>query len=316
MVLDRFVGVLSRLKMPMFHLQLTCLGELRVTLHGQPLTAFQTDKMRAMLVYLALERQEHQRRDLTRFLWPGYSEESARNSFRQYLHQLRHLLGDDKSASGDAPWLLVTRQTVQLNPAAALAVDVTRFRDLLAESAVHPHAQLCTCQPCLARLWAAVDLYQGDFLAGFTGVDSDSFEEWRRITQEQLHIQMLDALTQLASAAESAGDEEGALRAAQRPLALEPWLETAHRQIMRILAQRGQQAAALAQYQRCQRVLAEELGVTPDAETTALYEQIQRGAFGSATKRQRDKETGRRGAEKQMLPLSPPLLRSLSSPRP
>ncbi len=98
---------------------------------------------------------------------------------------------------------------------------------------------------------------------------------------------MLDALTHLAAAAERVGDEEGALQAAQRQLALEPWLEAAHRQIMRILAKRGQRAAAIAQYQRCRQTLAEELQVAPDAETIALYAQIQQGVFDKVV---RDKQ--------------------------
>lgn len=266
-------------------LQLTCLGDFQVTLGGAPLTAFQTDKMRALLVYLVLEREPHLRSELARLLWPGYREESARNSFRQYLHQLRHLLRNDES---DPPWLLVTRQRVQCNPAAAVDVDVTRFLGLLAEVAAHTHAQLSACPPCLAQTRAAVDLYRGDFLAGFSVADSDPFEEWRRILQEQLHLQALDALTHLADAAESAGDDEQALGDARRQLVLEPWLEAAHRRIMRILARRGQRVAAIAQYNRCRQVLAEEMQVEPDAETAALYEQIQRGTFDQVVQRTRE----------------------------
>ena len=43
---------------------------------------------------------------------------------------------------------------------------------------------------------------------------------------------------------------------------------------MRVFARSGQRAAALAQYERCRKVLADELGIEPAAETTALYECI------------------------------------------
>ena len=288
----------------MVSLQLTCLGDAAVTLANEPLTGFQTDKMRALLIYLALEGQSHQRAALAHLLWPGYSDESARHSLRQYLHRLRVLLRDDEpTTTGRPPWLLVTRQTVQFNPAAPLRLDVARFRTLLAETAAHPHAKLYTCPPCLARLRQAAELYQGDFLAGFTIADSDPFEEWRRITQEQLHLQALSALSALADAAEAAGDEEQTLQDAQRLLTLEPWLEAAHRRIMRILGQRGQRAAALAQYNRCRQVLTAELGATPEAETLALYEQIQRGDLDKERRRQEDKVT----SDKVTIPPSPPL---------
>jgi DNA-binding SARP family transcriptional activator len=46
---------------------------------------------------------------------------------------------------------------------------------------------------------------------------------------------------------------------------------------MRLLALGGQRGAALAQYETCRRVLVEELGVEPGAETRQLYEQIRDG---------------------------------------
>jgi DNA-binding SARP family transcriptional activator len=48
----------------MAQLLLTCLGEFQVTLAGAPLTSFQTDKVRALLVYLVVEGQVHQRTEL------------------------------------------------------------------------------------------------------------------------------------------------------------------------------------------------------------------------------------------------------------
>src|SRR5262245_2203349 len=258
----------------MTQLLLTCLGDFQVTLDGAPLSAFQTDKVRALLVYLVVEGQVQQRAELAQFLWRGYSAESARHSLRQSLHYLRQLLPEAEGGSPlGAPWLLLTRQTVQLNPAAAVSADVATFRALLAQVAAHTHPTLAHCQPCLLRLRQAIDLYRGDFLAGFTVADSEPFEEWRRVLQELLHLQALEALTQLANGAEAVGDDEQAIQAARRQLALEPWLEAAHRRVMRLLARRGQRAAAIAQYNRCCQVLAEELQATPDQETTALYEQ-------------------------------------------
>src|SRR4029453_18280413 len=119
-------------------------GDFQVTLAGAPLTAFPTDKVQALLVYLALEGQVYQRTELAQFLWPGYPEESARHSLRQSLHRLRQLLPDAE----DAPWLLLTRQTAQFNPAAPVRSDVAAFRALIAQAAAHAHPALAHCQVC------------------------------------------------------------------------------------------------------------------------------------------------------------------------
>ena len=271
----------------MTQLQLTCLGACEIVLAGEPLTAFSTDKVRALLVYLVLEHRAHERSTLAQFLWPGYGEESARQSLRQALYRLRQLLPDSAATA----WVLNTRQTVQFDPAAPVQVDVITFTQLLADCTSHAHDQLITCQPCLSRLRQAVNLYQGEFLAGFSVVDSDPFEEWRRVTQEQCHIAALDALEQLTDACAANGDDEQAQKFAARQIALEPWREQASRQLMRTLARSGRRSAALAQYHTCRQVLADELGSTPDAETTALYEQIRAGEFDKETRRQGDKVT-------------------------
>ncbi|MFN2283635.1 MAG: AAA family ATPase, partial [Anaerolineae bacterium] len=64
-----------------------------------------------------------------------------------------------------------------------------------------------------------------------------------------------------------------------RQVELEPWREDAYRQWMRALAMSGHRNAALAQFEACRSVLAEELGVEPEMETVALIEQIRDGAL-------------------------------------
>src|SRR3982751_6140011 len=108
----------------MAELRLTCFGDFQAALAAKALTDFQTDKIRALLAYLILENRIHTRNELAEFLWPGYGEESARHSLRQSLYQLRQLLHD---AEADPPWLLADRQSVRINPAAPIHVDVLTF---------------------------------------------------------------------------------------------------------------------------------------------------------------------------------------------
>ncbi len=72
-------------------------------------------------------------------------------------------------------------------------------------------------------------------------------------------------------------ETEAGVAAARRLLALEPWREEAHRQLMLLLARSGQRSAALAQYEACRRALAEELGAEPARETVGLYRRLAAG---------------------------------------
>ena len=97
----------------------------------------------------------------------------------------------------------------------------------------------------------------------------------RSSSANDLHRQALDDLFYPGDLSRgSRANYEQAQHYARRQLELEPWREEAHRQLMRVLAASGQRSAALAQYNQCRKTLADELGVEPDAETVALYEQI------------------------------------------
>jgi predicted ATPase len=258
----------------MAHLSLQVLGALQARLDGQPIDC-KYDKVRALLVYLAVEAERpHRREALLGLLWPELPEAAARNNLRQGLAVLRDALGDRTAST---PFLLVNRAEVQFNQAADVALDVATFTRLLATCERHPHRRPETCKVCAEQLQQAVALYQGPFLAEFFLADSAPFEAWATIKREQLRQGMLAALAQLALYHERRGQYEVALTYVRRQLELEPWSEAAHRQTMRLYVLAGDRSAALAHYEACQRILAEELGVEPEEATTALYAAIQAG---------------------------------------
>jgi predicted ATPase/DNA-binding SARP family transcriptional activator len=284
-------------------LTLALLGPPHVTRADGGAVAFRSRKHLALLAYLAVEqRHSHSRDTLLGLLWPEAPEDAARSNLRVALADLRRLLGES-----DAPFLLASRHSVQFAPASDHTLDVAVFSTLLAECRAHAHDAPASCEACMARLAQAVELYRGDFLAGFALPDSAAFEEWALIRREQLHQQALEALDTLAAACERQGNAAALCRFARRQLALEPWREQAHRQLMRGLALSGDRRAALAQYETCRRILAAELGVEPEAATSALYDQIRAGE----ARRQGDKET-RSTAITSHSSLSPGLPVSLS----
>src|SRR5947209_20490447 len=116
----------------MARLELSLLGPLQVTLDGLPVTAFGTDKTRALLAYLFVEGSHpHRRETLTGLLWPDQPEEAARVSLRQALYKLRQALGEQEQ-EGAPGFLLVSPQMVQLDPRAGYRLDEAEFRELVA----------------------------------------------------------------------------------------------------------------------------------------------------------------------------------------
>lgn len=254
-------------------LQLTLLGTFAAWWEGQSITGFPTDKVRALLAYLALEGERPLRREtLAALLWADWPDDIARRNLRQNLHRLNQLL-DAIEPTLSERLLTVTRQTVQLNRD-WLALDVIEFQAALTAVETHPHRHLHTCQPCLDTLVRAASLVRGDLLAGFTLPDAPLFDEWLTIQRERLHYQSLQLLHTLTDASLQRGDYDQAYQYAARQIALEPWREEAHRQMMLALARQGRRSEALAQYATCGRLLEEEMGLSPAAETVALYREI------------------------------------------
>ncbi|MBN1249502.1 MAG: AAA family ATPase, partial [Anaerolineae bacterium] len=258
----------------MRRLVISLLGTFTVELDGEPVTEFGYDKVRALLAYLAVEGRRPQRRDtVVGLLWPEQRQSKALNNLRTALFHLRRALCD---RGADPPCLLITRDSLQLNPDAAVEVDATRFAHLASHSQLHAHERGYECPDCVRAMNEAIALYHGDLLPGFS-IDSAPFEEWLMLQREVLHDNALDLLDRLAVHEEVQGAYGRVVAHARRQIALEPWHEPAHRQAMRALALSGQRAAAVAQFETCREVLMRELGVGPEPATVTLYEQLLSG---------------------------------------
>ncbi|GEM_PF-494229 len=257
------------------HLELSLFGGFQATLDEAPVECFETNKVRGLLAYLTVEAQRLHRRDrLAGLLWPDRPQRVARNNLRQALSSLRRTLGD---RSREPPFLLASRTELGLNPQASVWVDVAAFQKLMAR--VTPlSASPPLDDQTVYTLQQAAELYQGDFLAGFHLPDSAPFEEWATVLRERLRLQVLDALQALTNHFLGRQEYEQARLYALRQVEQEPWREEAHRQLMRLYAINGQPEAAAAQYERCRRILAQELKLEPTPETRRLYEQIRREA--------------------------------------
>jgi len=247
------------------HLAISLLGPLAVTLDGTPVTGFESARVRALLAFLASEAGcPHARDALAEMFWPEQPPGVALANLRHSLANLRKAIAD---ATAQPPFLLVTQTTIQFNLAADTRVDLADFMFYLPKVA---SATPAACQAALA-------LRRGAFLAGFSLKSSPQFEEWFAVMTEHVNHLAAQALACLVSDRLESGDFPQAIAWTRQQLALEPWNEEVHRQLIWQLAMSGQHAAALHHYETCRRMLANELGVEPLPATQALVDCIRRG---------------------------------------
>ena len=236
------------------------LGTPKIYLDEQLPIRFRTRKAQALLIYLAVTERSWSRDSLATLFWPEIDDKRARKNLRDILPSLRRQLDD---------YLLLDDEIIGMNPASQYKCDVLQF------CAVVERQLQTSASDVLA---ASLALYRGEFLEGYTTSRiSTDFELWVLRERERLHQLALMGFTTLCRRQQESGSYEAALITNRQLLKLAPWDEAAHRQQMVLLAQSGQQAAALAHFEVCRQILADELDVEPDVETVQLYEQIKAG---------------------------------------
>lgn len=244
-------------------LELRLFGGLEIQLDGAPVSTFISNKAQALLAYLAVVKRPVQRDTLAALFWGELAEADAKNNLRQVLTNLRKQLDLQ---------LDITRESVALRSDPPCRVDVADFLRGF-KTAQQPAEQI-------AQLAASVALYHGDFLEGVILRDAPDFEEWALAQRTRYRELALNALHDLVDLQMAEGDYTAAIDNVTRLLALDPWREEAHRQLMLALARTGRRSAALAAYEQCRRIMREVFAAEPAEETAALAAQVKAALRG------------------------------------
>lgn len=111
---------------------------------------------------------------------------------------------------------------------------------------------------------AAESLVRQPFLPGDDGV-------WIEAKRRGLDEVRARAVSVLADASLRTGNGREAAQWAQQAITLEPFRESGYRFLMQAHIATGDRAEALRAYDRCRRLLADELGTYPSPETESIY---------------------------------------------
>ncbi|MCB0217887.1 MAG: tetratricopeptide repeat protein [Chloroflexi bacterium] len=221
---------------------------------------------RRLLARLLLEPGREQARGALAFsLWPDETEVEAKAILRRSLHLLRAWLAEFPEAGR----ILAGRSQLRWEPGPGLRLDVLAFESALDRARRLTERSAGPADPgaALACWDEAMRAYGGTLLADWS-------EAWLLPERERLHQAWLGGLAQRSDLALALGRTQDAIADARRLLAEDRLSEPAHRRLMRLHDRAGDRAAALRQFDRCRRLLANALGVDPGPETMALFEAI------------------------------------------
>src|SRR5512138_665749 len=234
-------------------LEIDLLGSPRIFVNGQAAQGLRR-KNRALLYYLAGAGKSVRRETVLALFWPDYERATSQPILRTMIHDLRRELGE-----------AIRVEDHSLSLSGSTLIDARR----LCAAVDSPHPEPETLSTALA-------LYQGDFLEGFSLEDGSQFDDWTASERERYRLTAIRGHTRLAKYYEEQQEYSSALEHMRRALAFNVLQEDLQREVMRLLYLNGDRTGVVRQYDSLLKLLDEEMGMLPMAETRKLYDAILR----------------------------------------
>lgn len=257
------VDVDSSLSPALPALSMTCFGSFAVKWQGQPIALCPNQSAQAILRYLITQPDYRATMDtLMALLWPEDEERIARHKVHVAVSALRNTLNQELRCIPSSNSILYKNGVYRFNPVIHFTSDVDQFL------ALYQLGRQSSGKEMIARYEQACQLYSGPFLV------EDLYADWSAARREQLYQCFVTMCRALTNRYLETGCYEEAGRWARTMLQEDRCDEEAHCQLIRVYIAQGRRSDAIRQYQRCERILAEELGVPPMSETAALMRSI------------------------------------------
>jgi DNA-binding SARP family transcriptional activator len=222
---------------------------------------------RVVLAMLAAERRRSlSHEELAEELWGDDRPPAWENGLKAVVSKLRAALAD---VSLDGRSIAGAFGLYQLHLPPGAWIDVESAADALHRA--EALAGQRRTDEAVGWALATRAIASRPFVEGANG----PWVERRRAWLRDLYLRSLEVL---ADAWIRRGDHVLASADAEEALRSEPFRESLYRLLMRAHAGAGNRAEALRAYERCARLLADELGVDPTPETEAIYLEILRSA--------------------------------------
>ncbi|HKP47840.1 MAG TPA: BTAD domain-containing putative transcriptional regulator [Pyrinomonadaceae bacterium] len=252
---------------PVTDLAINMLGPVTITRDpSRPLAgdAWTTRRARDILCFIVSRRHHRASKDTIIDTFWGETDFSAvEKNFHPTVSHIRKALNSNQPLKQN--FLLYRDGDYQLNPEFSYLIDIEEFDRLLAEGDAARRAR--KVPESVSAYEQALALYRGEFMQG-------SYEPWVEDQRSYYREQYLRLLESLAAVAEGAADWQKALQLAQLIVHEDQFREDIHCLILRGLAAMGNRGAVKEHFEGLKRMLDNELGVEPSAETRKLYQQI------------------------------------------
>jgi ATP/maltotriose-dependent transcriptional regulator MalT/DNA-binding SARP family transcriptional activator len=249
-------------------LEVNALGPLQIRLHGTvvPEKAWSRRKAKALFAaFLTERRRALPKARLLDLLWPDLDGDKADGSFRVALNALQQAL--PLPAEGGQGRRIIERDgsLYRLNRIPGVRIDADDFENGLDAASAADASEAAT----LTLYRQALSTYGGQLLA-----DMEGDLPWIEPERERLQRRFVTGALRFAGLLIEQAQPDEAIHWAERILQEDILVEEAYRRLIQAHAAAGDRARAVLAFERCEQVMADELGVTPMPETLRLFEAV------------------------------------------
>ncbi len=253
----------------MEQIQVSLFGKMAINYQHGAISTSASGKAQELFGYLLLHRNRtHSRERLASLMWGDYCTTSQSKKYlRKALWQLQSSL-NEWPAWSQVGLIESENEWIRLNQTDTLQLDVAEFERAYEE--VKGLSGSSLTEEHIRSIEKVIACYRGELLENW-------YFDWCQSERERFHEMYLRLVQKGMTHAEANGHWEKGIEYGSEMLRRDPAHEQTHCAMMRIYQRLGDRSSALRQFQRCEHILKDELGVHPAATTRQLYERIKSG---------------------------------------
>ncbi len=215
--------------------------------------------------------------ELINLLYPGEQGKSPQGALKTLVYRVRAML-EELELPDNRELIQVTRGSYAWNAGIPIQIDTDLF-ELACQRVktpwLSPEERLDTCMAALA-------FYRNDFLSKAMG------EGWVKRLAAYYHSLYVHLVQTTAGLLASQERWEDVIPICGRAIQIDGYEESFYFYLIRGLVRTGQTRQALERYKRMYSLFYTELGLTPSAEITELYQEISRAGSRNASRETED----------------------------
>ncbi|WML30348.1 BTAD domain-containing putative transcriptional regulator [Neobacillus sp. OS1-32] len=259
------LGVSTLDSHPGYSLRVQTLGQFRLWLGEKEIAEkdWQREKAKELFQLFITLNEPIAKDEIIQILWPNQDKKNADRDFKVALNSLLHVLEPQRKARAASFFIIREGMFYGLNPHAVIEVDTTQFQKLIEEG-----LNATDSVKVIDFLKRGLNIYHGDYLP------ERRYEDWCISKRENLLVYFLRGAEKMAQVMVRRENYDAAIAWCEKILDRDRTWEEAYRLLMYCYYRKNNRPQAMKWYQKCVRVLQEELGVIPLEPTQHMYKMI------------------------------------------